>query len=386
LILPIGVVLRSTMRALALLTLAAVPALVSAQGFFQLSTGAFHEGRLAGPPAEPRLETALGRVALPPDVKAMRRDPFEAHENLALAEFGLHADNVAGQVALAEFAGDHGIWTAARRHLNRALEVDPDSQRALALAAQWATKFQLNAFEGGAKPNLRKALEGWLADGAIKDWVGAAMVQAKIKNLDAGLVLHPVLKLLRAKGPEARWCAARVLTNLRSDPERIKPLYRRGILDPSPTVRTECVRALKVTGDPVFCSLFARSLESKNQAVRIAAAEALAELEMPEGAEPLVNMLAGDPPVAPRNNITVVNQVAYVKDYDVQVAQNAVIADPVVDIAQDGMVLDVAVVSIQAERHIYLSSLRRITKRDFGSDIAKWREHVKRPASEKTGD
>jgi hypothetical protein len=374
------------MRALVLLTLAAAPALIPAQGFFELSTGSFHEGRLAGPASEPRLETAMGRLPLSADVRAMRRDPFEAHENLALAEFGLHSENVAGHVALAEYAGDRGVWTAARKHLNRALELDPDSERALALAAKWARQFHLNAFEDGPKPNVRKALEGWLKESATKDWVGAALVNAKIKGLDSGLVLHPLLNVLKAKEPHARWCAARSLTNLKSDPERIKPLYRRGILDPSPAVRTECVRALKATSDPVFCKLFARSLESKNQAVRIAAAEALAELEMSQGAEPLLNMLAGDPPVAPRNNISVVNQVAYVKDYDVEVAANAVIADPVVDIAQDGMVLDVAVVSVTAERHVYYSALRRITKRDFGNDLAKWRQHVKKPAAEKTDD
>src|SRR5262249_7149164 len=49
-----------TMRALALLTLAAVPAFAQTQAFFQLSSGSFHEGKLAGTPAEPRLDTAIG--------------------------------------------------------------------------------------------------------------------------------------------------------------------------------------------------------------------------------------------------------------------------------------------------------------------------------------
>jgi hypothetical protein len=364
------------MRASILLTLAAVPAIASAQSFFQLSTGDFHEGKIAGLAAESRLETAIGRLPLSADVKVLRRDPFEAYEKVAAAEFGLHPQNAAGQIALAEYAASQGLWTAARKHLNQAFEVDPDSERAIALAAKWAGEFQLNAFEAGAKPNMRKALEAWLKDAATKDWVGAAMVQAKVKGLGPDLVLHPTLKTLKATQPHARWCAARVLTSLRNDPERIKPLYRRGSLDPSPAVRTECVRALKVTEDPVFCRLFAKSLASKNQAVRIAAAEALGELELPEGAEPILRLLSGDTPVPTRNNITVTTQVAYVKDYDVEVAQNAVIADPVVDVAQDGMVLDVAVVSITAERHVYWNALRRITKRDDRTDLSKWRAHL----------
>jgi general secretion pathway protein D len=42
-----------------------------------------------------------------------------------------------------------------------------------------------------------------------------------------------------------------------------------------------------------------------------------------------------------RANITVVNQISYVKDYEVEVAQAAGIADPIMDVIQDGLVLDV---------------------------------------------
>lgn len=42
-----------------------------------------------------------------------------------------------------------------------------------------------------------------------------------------------------------------------------------------------------------------------------------------------------------RANLTLVNQVSYVKDYDVEVAQTAFIADPLVDVIQDGLTLDV---------------------------------------------
>jgi hypothetical protein len=373
------------MRASIFLAMAVLPAIASAKSFFQLSTGEPCEGSIAGHAAEARLETAVGRLPLSQDIRVMRRDPFEAHESVSLAEYALAADNVCAQVAVAEFAGARGIWSAARQHLNRALELDPDSNAALALAAKWAERFHLNAFEDGPKPNPRKALESWLKDAVAKDWVGAAMVQAKVKSMGPDILLHPMLKTLKANEPPARWCAARVLTDFRSAPDRIKPLYRRSILDPSPTIRTECVRALKVTKDPVFCKLFAKSLASKNQAIRIAAAEALGELELPEGAEPIVRLLSGDVPVAPRAYVASVTQVAYVKDYDVQVAQNAVIADPIVDIVQEGTVLDVAVVSIQTERGAYFGALRRMTKQDFGTDLGKWRAYLKMPPPETAG-
>lgn len=42
-----------------------------------------------------------------------------------------------------------------------------------------------------------------------------------------------------------------------------------------------------------------------------------------------------------RANLSIVNQVSYVKDYDVEVAQTAFIADPLIDVVQDGLTLDV---------------------------------------------
>jgi type II secretory pathway component GspD/PulD (secretin) len=58
-----------------------------------------------------------------------------------------------------------------------------------------------------------------------------------------------------------------------------------------------------------------------------------------------------------RANIAVMNQVAYVKDFDVQIAQAASIADPIIDVVQDGVVLDVRPV-VSADRRFILMELR----------------------------
>lgn len=55
-----------------------------------------------------------------------------------------------------------------------------------------------------------------------------------------------------------------------------------------------------------------------------------------------------------RANLTLVNQVTYVKDYDVEVAQTAYIADPIVDIVQDGLVLDVRPTVSHDRRYVTL--------------------------------
>lgn len=58
-----------------------------------------------------------------------------------------------------------------------------------------------------------------------------------------------------------------------------------------------------------------------------------------------------------RANITVLNQIAYVQDFDVEIAQGASIADPIIDVIQDGVILDVRPV-VSADRRFILMELR----------------------------
>jgi len=58
-----------------------------------------------------------------------------------------------------------------------------------------------------------------------------------------------------------------------------------------------------------------------------------------------------------RSNIAVMNQVAYVQDFDVEIAQAASIADPILNVVQDGVVLDVRPV-VSADRRFILMEMR----------------------------
>ncbi len=58
-----------------------------------------------------------------------------------------------------------------------------------------------------------------------------------------------------------------------------------------------------------------------------------------------------------RANLSVMNQVAYVQDFDVEIAQAASIADPIIDVVQDGVVLDVHPV-VSADRRFVMMELR----------------------------
>jgi type II secretory pathway component GspD/PulD (secretin) len=58
-----------------------------------------------------------------------------------------------------------------------------------------------------------------------------------------------------------------------------------------------------------------------------------------------------------RANISVMNQVAYVQDFDVEIAQAASIADPIIKVVEDGVVLDVHPV-VSADRRFVMMELR----------------------------
>jgi general secretion pathway protein D len=56
-----------------------------------------------------------------------------------------------------------------------------------------------------------------------------------------------------------------------------------------------------------------------------------------------------------RGHVAVINQTAYIRDFDVEVAQAAFIADPKVDVIQDGIVLDVQPVIMNDRKYIVLN-------------------------------
>jgi hypothetical protein len=70
-------------------------------------------------------------------------------------------------------------------------------------------------------------------------------------------------------------------------------------------------------------------------------------------------------------------QRAYVSDFDVEIAQGAVIAKPVIGILQSGVLLDVAVAGVfiirTEERRVVLGALGKLTGQALGNDPVAWR-------------
>jgi hypothetical protein len=116
----------------------------------------------------------------------------------------------------------------------------------------------------------------------------------------------------------------------------------------------------------------------------VRSAEALGGLGKPEAVKWLVAAgpnagtgLAppGDGPNGNRGYIAILTQTSYVRDFDVEVAQAAAIANPKVDVIQAGSVLDVTVFGVVEERVIvraYRSAIKQLGYGDPGEDPRKW--------------
>jgi hypothetical protein len=91
---------------------------------------------------------------------------------------------------------------------------------------------------------------------------------------------------------------------------------------------------------------------------------------------------SGLPGGATRGHVAVIHQQSYIRDFDVEVAQAAMIANPVVGVIQSGTVLDVTVMAVTTNRNVivdsYRDAIREISGDDPGPDPEKWKEWLEK--------
>ncbi len=196
---------------------------------------------------------------------------------------------------------------------------------------------------------------------------------------------------LRAKNEQARG----------QQQNQYRFVLRTAILDGDDDVREAAARIAREHGQATKDSVhyLAGGLVHKIPKVRIRTAEALAELGHPSAIQQLV--LAGPSAGAglavnanaqggTRGHVAILQQQAYIRDFDVEVAQAAFIADPKVDVLQSGAVLDVRVAGVFEER-VITRAYRRALKDLAGSrppakatDWAAW--HAELQANQKPAE
>ncbi len=184
----------------------------------------------------------------------------------------------------------------------------------------------------------------------------------------------------RMSKKQQRLCALRAIENRGTDAD-LYFLFRSGIYESDRSVRQEAMdmtRRANLT--EVAVGYLAQGLTHRHPQVRIRTAEAYGMLKSKSAVELLVHAgpivkAASAADGAVRAHIAIINQQAYIQDFDVEVAQAAFIADPKVNVLQSGMVLDAGVVSVATHRTIidsYRQTLRQLAGSDPGPRTSRW--------------
>jgi hypothetical protein len=286
----------------------------------------------------------------------------------------------AERVALASWMFGEGLYEEGLELLDLVLGLDPDQPAALALLKRDPPPLALPELApdedgvsefvrqvAGAKPASREVAAQRLA--TVGDQVDLCTVLARETQEDS---------------VRRRAFAAFALRRLFPGRE-VKALLNRAVLDGSSNVRHEAALALRDAEEPAVMLPVLKALGSTSTAVRANAAEALGAMGYPAAVAPLVNHLATVDTLAqsgggyhpPASNIFVGRQISYVQDYDVEVAQNASIADPTINTIMEGSVLDVRVLAvtqskIASEKAAVRTALGKLTGADPGHTTAAW--------------
>lgn len=302
-----------------------------------------------------------------------------AQTTLRAALAGLPKDDVDGRFRLALRAEAAGATGVAREAYEAILALDPDHA-----AARRALGFEREGAEWLPQTEARRRRGLVLFDGA---WMlpveaeSAARAKAPAALAAADKTLAEVLRL--AAGPDAvlaaaareRWSVAPVASRVATatallrdravpvralacaelsaagDEASLRPLLASALADPDAKVRDAAVVAAASFGNDDTAVPFVRALASPHPGVVAAAAHGLATLGDPRAIVYLVKRISGHGD-SPRAVVEFLTKTSYVRDYDVEIAQAANIANPQVGIVMDGIVLDLKVLDLAMERTV----------------------------------
>lgn len=274
-----------------------------------------------------------------------------------------------------------GLLSQGLKALELLLKDHPVASAPLALVAEHASAIRRPKLEAGTK-HSQKELNKVAAWGASRGSLAAELAIIELAKCTDRRELQTQLTQWLAQGsPQRRAFAAHGLRRTGAK-QNSKQLMRHAVLDGSESVRTQASLALAAAGEEALVIPIARALYSSHPSVRLRAATSLGLMGYPAAVQPLVARLAvaggGPSRSTPHSHIFVGTQMAYVQDFDVEVAQGASIADPSVNVLISGSVLDVGVIDIEIhqmarlERRGLVNSLRRLTGANPGSSPQAW--------------
>jgi len=160
--------------------------------------------------------------------------------------------------------------------------------------------------------------------------------------------LATATSLLVHRDPRVRGYACLELGRL-GDAEALRSLIAVAVRDTNATVRADAVQAVASFGRDDAAIPFVRALWSEHPGIVASAAQALSTLHDPRSVRYLVRRISSHGS-SPGAYFAHVEEQAYVRDFDVEVAQTSFIADPVIGTLQQGEVQDVKVLDASIEQ------------------------------------
>ncbi len=272
---------------------------------------------------------------------------------------------------LVRWCGDRQLWREMFEEGDKVLTADPSHEETRRFLSDVAATAELESDRPTARPEARvRAFLKIIRD--ARSPARAVVAEAKIETIPGVDRRDPLIKALSDRSEVVRVVAIRALGRIGGEDARY-PLVRVQLADPADEVRSaafEAVQSLQQQ-DPDFVVPYLSALQSSLPQVRARAAEALGALNVPAAVPAIIKTFAqSSSSRPPRSSIFVGQQESLVTDFDPEIAQAAVIADPIVTPITTGVVLDVAILGV--ERRVTVEELvvyRRVLPRLSGASV-----------------
>jgi len=259
-----------------------------------------------------------------------------------------------------------GLYPEAIEELDKILRLEPGHAATLGYLATSDIPVEL---PGSPRPGTGDYVTALLKAGAQRRYAAREVCVQHVAELADSLDLERLVRRELVTSQPTRRAFATYLARRLYPGALLRALLDRAILDGFRSVRSSAVEGLRESGEISVLGPVLRALDSRYPNVRTNAIEALGNLGHAAAVEPLVAHLAalqggGGGVTGTRANLFVGGQVAYVMDYDVEIAQAASIADPVVAVQSRGVALDVRT-TVQlteiVERRAVVTALQSLT-------------------------
>lgn len=331
------------------------------------------------------IATRDGTVVIDADEVASRRTDAELRAELRrLAK--ISGDSARHEVELAKTAFAFGLTNQMWKHLDRFFEkVEPTERTATRRCQELLARLGPELLSDSMREkSTRDRVRGMLrmAHRQTSQAKRSALVELLVHEPDADETLRTAAQ--NEGNPEQRLFALEALAR-RPDERNQMSLCRAIVVDKEREIREATAALVRDHGDPVdVIERIAPGFLHDNPAIRGRTAQALEYLAHPEGAKylvaagPVANLRrVGGGQIGVRAHMFQRTQRSYIRDFEVEIAQAAAVANPVIGTVDDGVVLDVRVGGVfgdhSAVLKAYRKALQRIVGEDPGPDPRHWR-------------